>query len=139
MTPVFEFDLLLALDVRSPAAARHVIDGLADGMPAEVVERFRIVASELVTNALRHGTVSDRVRMVGSVDRDGVRLQVLAWDPRLATLEARPDEAGLSRWGLFLIDRMADRWGVTRNGEPMVWCEFDTEPVAGGRVEQPTR
>jgi anti-sigma regulatory factor (Ser/Thr protein kinase) len=141
MTTTFQFDVHLARDARSPAAARHVFDGLAGDIPFDVLERFRIVASELVTNAVTRGPgVRERVRMLASIERDRVRLGVPAWDPSIGAGDGTPDRGELSRSGLFLVDRMADRWGVDDSPEPMVWCEFDLEfDAAPGHEFTPRR
>jgi hypothetical protein len=31
----------------------------------------------------------------------------------------------LSDWELFIVDRVADRWGVDRGEGTVVWCEID--------------
>jgi len=140
MKSAFEFDVRLARDIRAPAAARHLIDGLAGDIPAEVLERFRITASELVTNVLMFDPGSpEPVRMVASIGPLCLRLQVLAWDPRIDADGARSDASRRSTWGMLLIDRMADRWGVDRNGEPVIWCEFDIELADVDEVETRAR
>ena len=41
------------------------------------------------------------------------------------TLPPEPKEA--SRWGLFLVDRVSDRWSVVEveDGRMLAWCEID--------------
>jgi hypothetical protein len=45
--------------------------------------------------------------------------------------EALPDPAG-SGWGLALVDRLSDRWGVSREDSTCVWFEIDR--VLSGRT-----
>ncbi len=57
--------------------------------------------------------------------------------PSVVAEPAMPRESG---WGLFILDRLADRWGVDGGGESSVWFEIDDEwegypPLA----ERPTR
>jgi hypothetical protein len=35
------------------------------------------------------------------------------------------DRESPSGWGLYLVDQLADRWGVTRAGGTRVWFEID--------------
>jgi hypothetical protein len=28
-------------------------------------------------------------------------------------------------WAMFIVDRIADRWGVDRRAGTLVWCELD--------------
>lgn len=37
-----------------------------------------------------------------------------------------------SGWGLYLVDRIADRWGVLSDERTEVWFEIDVEPGPGG-------
>jgi anti-sigma regulatory factor (Ser/Thr protein kinase) len=42
--------------------------------------------------------------------------------------EPRPREPGQSKaggWGLYLVDRLTDRWGVACNNLTRVWFEID--------------
>jgi len=38
-----------------------------------------------------------------------------------------PHPSRQSGWGLFLVDRMADRWGVDRSEGTRVWFELERE------------
>ena len=64
----------------------------------------------------------DRIRLCLRVSSDEVRCEVSdvgSWrDPV-------PDPRGLSGWGLQLVDRLSDRWGVIRNDETTVWFEIE--------------
>ena len=86
-----------------------------------------IVASELVTNAVRHSMCSEdellTVRVVREVDH--VRISVL--DPgragRTATLSDRPDVFG--GLGLMIVERLTARWGSQRLADGYeFWAEL---------------
>jgi hypothetical protein len=52
-----------------------------------------------------------------------------------------PGPESLSGWGLYLVDQLTDRWGVTGTDGTRVWFEIDREPAAGRssqrRVQEP--
>jgi anti-sigma regulatory factor (Ser/Thr protein kinase) len=83
--------------------------------------------TELVTNAVRHADAGPGrlVRVELRQRRGAVRVAVCD-EGRGFAPEARcsrPDEAG--GWGLVLVDRIADRWAVTRMASgTCVWFEI---------------
>jgi two-component sensor histidine kinase len=110
----------------SSEARRAIIAG--DGaMPAAVRDDILLLVSELVTNAVRHGDVGpDRsVRVELKRLPQHVRVEVLH-PGRGFEHEAVPPHSGTaSGWGLVLVDRIADRWGIaSRPGATCVWFEL---------------
>jgi anti-sigma regulatory factor (Ser/Thr protein kinase) len=105
--------------------ARHdVEDALA---LAEVDPRtsgdVMLLVSELVTNAVRHAR-SDEFEVRLEVRRDALRLEVhdegAGFVPRIA-----PSGNGTGGYGLYIVDRLADRWGVERDPGGVIWLEVD--------------
>jgi anti-sigma regulatory factor (Ser/Thr protein kinase) len=127
VNPEFEFAVRLAPDPRAPAAARHVLDGLVGALPDEVVHRFQVVASELVTNAIKHAAGNDPIRVLAALESGRIRLQVIDLGPGFQPGPTEPHDDQQSGWGLYLVERMCNRWGVRRNHETVVWAEFDLE------------
>ncbi|MFJ9038939.1 SpoIIE family protein phosphatase [Streptomyces sp. NPDC102406] len=113
-------------DPDSLRAARHMIRTAVRAWGAgESADEIELVADELITNALMHteGPAVVTVRVLTGPVR---RLRVDVEDTSSA-LPRRRDagEAGVSGRGLFLVDRLADVWGVeARGGGKCVWCEF---------------
>jgi anti-sigma regulatory factor (Ser/Thr protein kinase) len=113
----------------TPAAvglARHQIDRLADRLSAEVLEDARLMVSELVTNGLRHGALTSGQQLELSIAIVAGILRVEVCDPGPGfTPEPRtgasPEGTG---WGLVLVARLADRWGVQHDGMNRVWFEL---------------
>jgi anti-sigma regulatory factor (Ser/Thr protein kinase) len=117
------------LDVGATAAAEaraavSALDGRAD---ASVLDDIRLLLSEVVTNAVRHSgaPAGATIGLAVSVTRGAVRAEVTdggrGFEP---TQRSRPQlEAG--GWGLHLVDRLADRWGVERGSPVRVWFEID--------------
>ncbi|MFB7088669.1 ATP-binding protein [Streptomyces sp. NPDC056296] len=98
----------------------------------ERIEDVRLCVSELATNALVHGTVSDHGFLVRlDAEDDVVRLEVHdSRCERPKTGEAT--DTDLSGRGLILVDALADDWGV-QDRTPLgkiVWSSFKG---AGGK------
>jgi anti-sigma regulatory factor (Ser/Thr protein kinase) len=108
-------------EARSWAAA--VTRGLLDGDQAQ---SLRLVISEVVTNALRHGAESERIDLAVTPKPDFLCVQVTDDGPGLAPRPRalEPDEEG--GFGLFFVEQLTRRWGVTReNRRTRVWFELD--------------
>jgi anti-sigma regulatory factor (Ser/Thr protein kinase) len=114
----------------SPSAAawaRNALIALEHRVEPELMEDVRLLVSELVTNSVRHSRIphGDPVGLDVLIDSRGVRVEVLdngaGFDPR----PRRADRAEPGGWGLFLVEKLADRWGVVRNHFTRVWFEID--------------
>jgi anti-sigma regulatory factor (Ser/Thr protein kinase) len=114
-------DLTLPPEPESVARARaEVLDAVAPSLAEAQVETLRLLVSEVVTNAVRHGAHDEPVEVHVSWDSE-VRIDVIDHvdgftpAPRAGSF----DEPG--GFGLFLIGRLADRWGVETNSSTRVW------------------
>lgn len=119
--------LLPPEDASVPAARRQVAEQLkAWGLP-HLVDDAELIVSELVTNALQHGSRSGpvwyTVRRIPGEAIDEVRLEVgdsgtRSWGDagRSVGDEAVGDEADLScsGRGLLLVETLSSGWGVCR-------------------------
>lgn len=102
-------DVVLASEQTSAGAARaFVATRLADisRAPLDIVV---LLTSELVTNAIRHG--SGPIRLHVSWDDHGVRVGVADDSPQRPVLRARDRDAPNGR-GLQLVDALASAWGA---------------------------
>ena len=85
-------------------------------LPASVREDVLLLVTELVTNAVRHaGVGSDRslgIQLQQWPRR--VRVEVVDASATFTPARARSRGGTAGGWGLFLVDRIADRWGVRR-------------------------
>lgn len=84
--------------------------------------------TELVNNAVRHsGVGADRSLRV-DIRRWPERVRVTVVDPGTGVKPVRPPlrREELGGWGLFLVDRIADRWGVSHAASgACVWFEIE--------------
>jgi len=97
-----------------------------------VVERVVLVASELATNALRHGLPPTSVHLL-SDGRDFV-VDVVDRSPGTAPVVARHRPPGAGGFGLMLARRAASAVGWYRSGagEKHVWARFDVPVQRAG-------
>lgn len=113
-----------------PAAAawaRSALLPLDQRLEPVVMEDVRLLVSELVTNSVRHAgaRASDHVQLEVSFDDETLHVQVADGG---TGFEPRPRQAEATKpggWGLFLVEKLADRWGVARNNLTRVWFEID--------------
>ena len=111
--------------------ARHTVAGLAPFLDRGVCENAELLVSELVTNSVRHAGLPSEASIEFSVRASPEVLMVEVADagPGFDHAPGRPrvvdGSAPASGWGLFLVDRIADRWGtVHMDGETRVWFEL---------------
>jgi anti-sigma regulatory factor (Ser/Thr protein kinase) len=106
------------------AKARRELGKLRGDLDAPLMETLRLLVTELVTNSVRHAQ-SDTVVLRVLVGRSAVWTEVTDAGPGFEQADqdsARQDRAG---WGLFLVERLAHRWGVNRDGAgTKVWFEL---------------
>jgi len=126
---------------QAPGVAREVVDSLLDArLTARTLSELRLVVSELVTNAVRHGEERDGVVELFVTLGGGVaRVEVIdggaGFEPPPGP--RRPEEPG--GWGLIVVDRLASRWGVEGGPRTRVWAELplDTFDTSGGATTAP--
>jgi anti-sigma regulatory factor (Ser/Thr protein kinase) len=106
------------------ARARRALSKLRADIDPPLMETLRLLVTELVSNSVRHAQ-SETVVLKVLVGRSAVLTEVTdggpGFDPACAP-EPGTDESG---WGLFLVERLADRWGVNQSDDQTrVWFEL---------------
>jgi anti-sigma regulatory factor (Ser/Thr protein kinase) len=113
--------LELPADRDAPARAREALRRLTGGLGEEDQWRAAVIVSELVSNAVLHGAGSP-VEIVLDCGGSGVRGSVSDPGPGVERVRERaPGRADGGR-GLFLIDQLADGWGLVED-RSRVWFE----------------
>jgi serine phosphatase RsbU (regulator of sigma subunit)/PAS domain-containing protein/anti-sigma regulatory factor (Ser/Thr protein kinase) len=110
-------------------ARRFLADALDARSLAHVGEAAILLASELVTNAVLHGS-APLVVDVCAID-EGVRVTVIDAHPSLPILRSvgKDDEHGR---GLYLVEALSSRWGIDAHPPgKAVWFELDAEVASG--------
>jgi anti-sigma regulatory factor (Ser/Thr protein kinase) len=118
------FDLI----PEAASQARAVIsDQLGPAVSTKVLEDATLLVSELVTNAVRHAPSAGSPEVELRLKVDDERVRVVVSDPGAGFVAGPrlPTAADGSGWGLYLVDRIADRWGVIRKDRNEVWFEID--------------
>lgn len=119
-------ELRLPPGVSAPAIARRTVQDVLASAPNSLRAQVSLVASELVTNVLRHSTAAEpAATLTLACDHDRVTLAVadagLGFDP----IVTRATESSVGGWGLRVLDAVADRWWVERDGGTRVVCEIN--------------
>lgn len=91
---------------------------IAGRVDPEVQSELTLALSELASNAVRHARTPFEV----VVETNGqVRIEVEDGSTDAPVPKAPSGEGG---WGLVIVDRLCDRWGVhMMSGKKCVWCE----------------
>ena len=118
------FRLRIGGGARAAGRARNEIERLRGELDGPVIESVRLLVTELVTNSVRHAGAG-AVELVVQLRTDRVRVEIA--NPG-TSFEPRPGVKGresTSGWGLFLVDRLSDDWGVADDaGYQRVWFEL---------------
>jgi serine/threonine-protein kinase RsbW len=109
----------------APGEARRTLAPLLAGFDDWTATAVALVASELVTNSVRHAVAGEDapIELEATADADRIRLSVRdhghGFDP------AAPSDAGVAGgWGLQVVDRLVDRWWVDVGDGTRVTCEL---------------
>ena len=110
---------------RSAVAA--FVARLPEPPPQAIVDDLTLLVSELVTNSIRHGGVTERGVVHLRLSHRGGTFRVEVEDlgpgfePR--TPSTAPDRT--SGYGLVLVERLSRRWGIEASDSVRVWFEID--------------
>jgi serine phosphatase RsbU (regulator of sigma subunit)/anti-sigma regulatory factor (Ser/Thr protein kinase) len=116
---------------RAPAAARTALDTLQDrGLDGEEAQTARLLLSEVVTNSVVHGGSgsTDWIGLDVELSPAALRVEVRDRGPGFRPAPSLPGPLQPGGRGLFLVDELADRWGVGDGGRS-VWFELDRAPA----------
>jgi anti-sigma regulatory factor (Ser/Thr protein kinase) len=119
----------LALLASSAARARVLVrDFLGPTADVALIEDAELVASELVSNAVRYAIPP--IRLVLRLDDDLLRVEVQDGSRRLPRVRQVAPQAIAGR-GLRLVGQLGESWGADeRPRGKTVWCEVRTTSFA---------
>jgi anti-sigma regulatory factor (Ser/Thr protein kinase) len=109
-----------------PRSRRFVAEVL-ERSGRDVTDAVLLVASELVTNAVRHGDGDVELRI--DVENSHIRLEVLDDGHVKVTAPRRtPSPTAIGGRGLHLVREVSNRWGSGFDpaGRTLVWAELPT-------------
>jgi serine/threonine-protein kinase RsbW len=116
----------------SAARARNAVSELGRDLGGAQLRDVQLLVSELVTNAVRHARMNahDVIRLLVDVSDRALHVEVRDSGPGFEPANhPRPDPTLPSGWGLFLVEELADRWGVERETGTRVWFELDRDTL----------
>jgi hypothetical protein len=116
----------LPLSSASARRARESLAGFRDRVDPEAYVDLRLLASELLVEALAAEEETDglSVQLQAHMDGDVIRLEMSQGGAayRLPSRAPGPGEPG---WALHLVGRLAERWGFRRERDrSTVWLEL---------------
>jgi len=122
-----ERTLRVQATVASVGMARRALDDVPE---LRMLPRLRfdagLLVTELVANSVRHAGLPSSAQITIGVSFDGGRLRVAVADsgPGFAPPNLAPPPQGASGRGLFLVEALADDWGVDTGEQTVVWFEM---------------
>jgi anti-sigma regulatory factor (Ser/Thr protein kinase) len=105
-------------------AARRALRRWEGHFEPDMFYDLSLCVSELVTNTVHQGDLADEeIELVVKRGEQQARAEVRTPRPDVAV---SPSPVAIpASWGMFIVDRVADRWGVDRGEGTAVWCEID--------------
>src|SRR5215203_590805 len=124
-------ELILPAVLTAPAEARAVVESIGSDLPEPVLVDTKLLLTELVVNALKHASRGIQAVIIRITRNHFVRVEVLDPGP-MFNPDPRPPGTGTgSGRGLFLVDAVANAWGVEpEEAGKKVWFELR---VAAGK------
>jgi anti-sigma regulatory factor (Ser/Thr protein kinase) len=124
--------MILAQDIprdpRAPTTARRLVDELDGVIDPTAAEQARLLLSEVVTNAVRHGD-GETIRVLLDAAQDGeLRCEVVDEGHGFVPKARDKPTTAEGGWGLHLVETLSRRWGV-REGSTHVWFELPATPA----------
>ena len=118
-------ELKLAGGRDAPSRARHALEGFDD--LESLGDTLPLLVTELVANSVLHAgaDASSAIELKVSLSPSCARVEVEDQGPGFEARVRKPDLDGGGGFGLLLVDRLADRWGMVFDQPTRVWFEID--------------
>jgi hypothetical protein len=118
----------------APAMARRVLDGLSGRVPVDVLDDARLLLTELMTSAVLHAGGGEEETISVAVEAASAELFVEVSMRVPASGSGGPGVAPFpgTGWGLIILDRLADAWGVREHAGTTTSAWFRLRWEAGG-------
>jgi anti-sigma regulatory factor (Ser/Thr protein kinase) len=125
----------LPRDPSSASRARDLLSkSFAPSLASDELYRAKLLVSELVTNALRHG--KGVITLRAGVDDDRLLVEVIDQGSGFERVVRQHDFEQLGGRGLSIVDAEASRWGV-HEGTTHVWFEIERSGPRVGTGKKP--
>ena len=115
-----------------PEARRIACEVAAHYLDTRQYKAFQLVVTEVFSNAVKHGSDQDDQIRLAVTPKDGYMcVQVTDSGPGLVPQPGAFESDDDGGFGLFLVEQLTRRWGVTReDNRTRVWFELDFAAVA---------
>jgi anti-sigma regulatory factor (Ser/Thr protein kinase) len=111
-------------DIRAAETARNALNCFATHVSPQQLETVRLLVNELVTNSLLHACMSgEPIDLEVEAHRGSVKAAVRDPGAGFDVPQREPDPEATSGRGLFLVQALADHWGVEPTPSTCVWFE----------------
>jgi anti-sigma regulatory factor (Ser/Thr protein kinase) len=89
------------------------------------------MVSEAVSNAILHGKPEDDGRIGLRLESENGVMRVAVTDgaPMFHPRDVAFDGPERSHHGLFMLDALADRWGLSLDGKKAIWFEVESRAL----------
>ena len=109
-----------------PEARRLACEFAGELMDEAQRSRLEVAVSEVVANAVRHSGSDEQIRLVLSHQNGYLCVRVIDGGTGLVPQPGAMSSDPGAGFGLFLVEQLTRRWGVTREeGKTRVWFEID--------------
>jgi len=122
-----------------PEARRLACEFVGPLMSEEQISHLSVAITEVVANSVRHSGSSEGIRLMLTRKDDYLCVRVTDGGNGLVPQPGAMSSEPGAGFGLFLVEQMTRRWGVTReDGRTRVWFEIDYAEGGGANGAAPT-
>jgi len=135
--PAFEptLDRMLECTAQAPGEARRACAQLATKVGDALLRDVQLVVSELVTNSVRHSGSGEPIRLRAWAKATALKIEIADTGPGFEPVPEPHDGDAEGGRGLLILDSLADRWGVSRDGYTRVWFEVSPRSQSGRHAQ----
>ena len=120
-------ELTLTGGPEAAAKARQALRALGDAIPDRLYDDLSLLVNELVTNSIRHADLGEEgwIKVHATIAPGVVRAEVTDSGMGFSPVIKQPNLMDIGGRGLYLLEELADRWGVSQDGQTRAWFEID--------------
>jgi anti-sigma regulatory factor (Ser/Thr protein kinase) len=113
---------------QAAASARvELREHLAPRLDPELVERAELLLSEVINNCVLHGVAAHPhvwIEVTASILSQSLWIEVCDGGPTFQHKPRKPSPDADSGRGLYLVESLSSRWGISERGPARVWFEL---------------
>lgn len=98
----------------------------------DVVARAELLMSEVINNCVIHGAAAGpgaRIDVTASIFPHVLSVEVTDGGPKFKRTSRLPSSDSDSGRGIFLVEQLSSRWGISDRGTARVWFELPRAPA----------